>query len=243
MQLTHSGMFLILAALLNARIAAAEEKVLTKIICKAHNAEEQEHFWTDIGITHFHDRIFGMDCQSDYCAGSDGIKGDWSYICGYEKKSLSELTDSTDIVVDIKTMASRSKETWSNSCAGPPGYRWVRAGQWDGDAYYDTWAKDSQGDTGTKNFALCYRLLTWREVKEYNSKVAVDIKAFTTEVDEKTTVMNKGLGYWDTHEYQHGNYAYGDEKHTNDLMYLYAQIKNVAIPKVFGDTYCYWGCR
>jgi len=246
MQLTHSVMFLILAALLNARIAAAEQNVLTSIRCKENDGMEE--LWGDIGIYDRNEKLFIMDCQTTRCTGSGGHRGKDMYVCGYKKASLSQLSDYSEVVVEVKTWASEKIQSWSSSCPGVYGDKWVRAGQWDGDDVKNDWAKDSDGNYGRSHYALCYRLRYWKDVKkESYPLVAVDIKVYTTDGNREKEGYVK-LGRWDTHMDFHSNYAFGDGRHTNNWMFLYVRMKNIPIPTTtttkppveFRDSYCLW---
>jgi len=156
----------------------SDQSVVTGFDCESTKSGRRGWAWTKYGpdggaqdgFGSSDGRLFEFDCQTNYCRDSEGDYGHWWVTCGYSWKKVDELSDSDQVIVDVKTEASNSR----GSCFDN---RYTRALDIDSTG---SKAKDSQGDRGHWGFWFCYRKESWANVKSSGMEVVTDLTAQTS---------------------------------------------------------------
>lgn len=182
------------------------QKVVTGIDCEVSNGDQEWHLteygkhggrhggWSD-GSDPDEGRLFEFDCQTPRCRDSDEEKGHWWVTCGYSWQNVDEVTDSTYVIVDVKTEASNGVGSCNDNS-------YTRALDFDSTGHY---AIDTHGKEGHAGFWICYKAQRWSQVKAENYQIVTGLAASTSSWEKYYT----HIGQWDTSDNGDLAKAYG----------------------------------
>jgi len=192
----------------------ASQRVVTGLDCEVTSGSSQQWEYTTYGAQGGRNggrsgndgRLFEFDCQTEWCLDSEGERGHWWVTCGYSWRNVDELTDSMNVIVDVKTEAHNGHGSCNDNS-------YTRALNFDSEGWH---ARDTHGNSGHWDFWVCYKTRTWSQVKSGNYQIVTDLAAST----QSSHGSFARIGQWDTHNDGHSR-AYGDMRRTGDWMYLF----------------------
>jgi len=226
--------FMILLILPTLIFAQRQQRVVTGLDCEVTSGSHQEWDHTTYGEQGGRNggwsgrpnegRLFEFDCQTEWCLDSEDERGDFWVTCGYSWRNVDEITDSMNVIVDVKTEAHNSYGSCNDNS-------YTRALNFDSTGA-NAW--DTHGNSGHWGFWVCYKTLPWSQVKSGNYQIVTDLAGSTQSSHGKDF---KRIGQWDTHNGGHSR-AYGDNRRTGYWMYLFQKTAqpDIHIPaKVIGS--------
>jgi len=212
-------------------------KVVTDIDCEITD-DQWEKDWgsttygknggVDGGGSKPEGRLFEFDCQTWDCIDSEGEEAHEWVTCGYSWRESDELSDSSEVIVDVLTEAYNSRKG-DDGC--PDDFtRWLFL-----DPKGDK-AEDTAGDKGDWDFHFCYKTATWSSVKSGDRMFVTDLYADTTGSGKSGYDQ---IAKWDTNN-EYSAKAYGNNKRTTHFLYLFSKMAKVALPEPPVTLIGYW---
>jgi len=163
-------------------------------------------------------RLFEFDCQTWECRDSENEKAHEWVTCGYSWRESSELSDSSEVIVDVITEAYNSDQGGDGCPDDFTRWMFLNPTGWD--------AVDTAGDEGHRDFHFCYKTATWSSVKNGDRIFVTSLYADTTGDGESGYDQ---IAKWDTNNYYDAK-AYGDGGKTRGYLYLFSKKAEVSLP-------------